>query len=484
MSGILSILEYVTNTGSTKKKQEILKSHKDNVLLERVFTLAYNAKYVYGLKRVPMNMGFYSATSSLSDGLDFLETVLATRKLTGNAAIAALTDVIKNLSAQDAEVIRRVIMRDLECGASGSTAVKVWGGHVCPTQPCMKASSYSEKAISKITFPAFAQLKADGTRCMFIKHNGIVTAWSRNGKLFIGLNKIAKLIEDSEQDNFVLDGELVYVEQQSSSIDFLFGDDASANTDVSDRQTGNGIISKALSNSITQEEADNVVFQSWDYIDVDAYWDGKWNVPYSERFESTKNLVGGLDSHRITVIETTTVYNISEARKLYTHYLDLDLEGIILKNKFGIWEDRRSANQVKFKEVIDIDMIIVGYYAHKKDKNKLGGFTVESKCGKIRCNVGSGFSDTTHIKNGEDKFGEAIWEYIPLETRNCNDRELIMSKADSYINTVGELMCNGVLTRKNKKSGESPYKLFLPIWKQSRIDKDPEDANTYEEIFG
>ncbi|MGL5085677.1 MAG: hypothetical protein ACRC68_08180, partial [Clostridium sp.] len=200
---IKEILIEVSCVGSKNKKIDILKSHKSNDVLKSVFRLAYDKSIVYGIKKIPERKVFRGVVN-FSDALIELEEMFATRKITGDAATNRLQEIMGMMSDDDSEVIRRIILRDLECGASASTANKVWGGLIKET-PCMKASACSVKTLAKIKYPAIAQLKADGTRCMIIKHNGIVSAWSRNGKEFIGITPIIKLFEDYEADNFVLD---------------------------------------------------------------------------------------------------------------------------------------------------------------------------------------------------------------------------------------------------------------------------------------
>ena len=491
---ILSILKQAASISSTTKKRDFLKSHAHNETLKNVFRLAYDKSIVFGIKKIPERQVFRGIVN-FEAALGELEHRFATRDLTGHAALNRLQEIMGSMTEDNAEVIRRIVLRDLECGASGGSANKVWKGLI-KEQPCMKASAYGEKTIAKIKFPAIAQLKADGTRCMIIKHNGIVSAWSRNGKEFTGITPILKLIEDTETDNFVLDGELVYefpvdkpavsASTTNSDLSFLFADapneeeevELSKATDyvIANRQTGNGIVSKAMKGTITPEEAENVVFQVWDWISVDDYWTGVFNTPYHTRLRLTELLIEDINSPKIVVVETEQVHSLAEARELYKKYVEMGLEGIILKNINGIWKDTRSADQVKFKEVIDIDMVYVSHYAHIKDPNKIGGVTVRSKCGLIENNAGSGFTDTTHDKKGV---------YIELGDRDDLDREKLMALAEAgkLKDVVFEMQCNGVLESKNRKADEAPYKLFLGVIKKIRFDKGPNDANTMEEVF-
>jgi len=135
---ILKILNEIASIGSTKQKQAILEKNKDNELLKRVYRLTYSRGLQYYIKKWPKpgiaTQSFGMLT--LTDMLDFIEFTLATRKLTGNAAIEELTGYITDCKKDDVEVLRRVMMRDLECGASVSIANKVWPGLI-PEQPQM-----------------------------------------------------------------------------------------------------------------------------------------------------------------------------------------------------------------------------------------------------------------------------------------------------------------------------------------------------------
>lgn len=485
---ILEILEKVAETGSSKVKQQIIQDNVKNETLKRVFRMAYSKRIMYGIKKFPQpgEQSQSYGMLTLDDGLDLLENVLATRQLTGNAAIKELSDFIADMKPGDVEVIRRVIARDLRIGAGSTIANKVWK-NLIPAQPQMLANPYSEKNVSHIKFPAYAQLKADGARCFAeIKGDTVddVKLLSRAGNEYLGLDKLkAELIKatanarETNPDGILIDGELVWfaVEPQvEDNLDSLFGESSEEQVEqiVSSRTEGNGIANKALKGTISAIEADGIKFQVWDFVPLTTY-QGFKSAAYQVRFHELSEAVKGLS--RVILIENTIVNDIKEARAVYAKYVEQGLEGIILKNVFGLWEDRRSKNQVKFKEVIAFDLECVDTYPHRQDPNKLGGVYLRSKCGRIRVKAGSGFKDTTHIK---DKKGE--WQIIPMSERDELDREYLWSIRDELLGTIFEGECNNWLTAEGRKE---PYvSLFLPIIKKRRHDKTT--ANTFEDIFG
>ncbi len=476
---ILEIINEIASIGSTKEKEAIIRRHKDNELLKRVFKLTYDGKFQYYIKKWP-GPGERSQSFGileLNDALDFFEFKLATREITGNAAITELASYIADLSESDSEVLKKVLLRDLRCGASRSIANKVWKGLI-PEQPQMLASSYDEKGIEKnIKFPAFAQLKADGARA-FAEVRGDtpddVIILSRAGNEYLGLDKLKQQLIDMTKEarerhpgGVMIDGELVYhaVVAPSGPLDDMFGDlpelSKAQEFKEESRTMSNGLATKSLKGTISAKEADGMKFQVWDYVPLDVvYSEGKEpGFAYDVRFRALELMVQGFS--QMILIENHIVHNLEEAKVIYRKYIDQGLEGIILKNIGAFWENTRSKNLYKFKEVITIDLRIVGIYPHSKHPGKAGGFYLESECGLIKTKSGSGLKD----KAGPDS--------------HELDRTRIWENQNDYIGGILESECNGWLAAE----GRTEYvKLFLPIAVRMRRDKDV--ANTFADIWG
>lgn len=476
---ILDIINELASIGSTKEKEAIIRRHKDNELLKRVFRMTYDGKLQYYIKKWPAagerTQSFGLLT--LDDALDFLEFKLAAREITGNAAIAELASYIADLNEADVEVLKKVLLRDLRCGASRSIANKVWK-NLIPEQPQMLASSYDEKGIEKnIKFPAFAQLKADGARA-FAEVRGDelddVKILSRAGNEYLGLDLLKQqLIEMTKEarerhpGGVMIDGELVYhaIAAPAGPLDDIFGDwpelSKAKEFKEESRTMSNGLANKSLKGTISAKEAAGMKFQVWDYVPLDVvYSEGKESgFAYDVRFCALELMVQ--DYSQMILIENHIVHNLDEAKVIYRKYVDEGLEGIILKNIGAFWENTRSKNLYKFKEVITIDLRIVDIYEHSKQPGKAGGFYLESECGLIKVKAGSGLKDKPG-KDAHELDRTRIWE-------NKND----------YIGGILESECNGWLAAE----GRTDYvKLFLPIAIKMRRDKDV--ANTFADIWG
>lgn len=492
---ILTILNSIANTGSTNHKLLTLNNHADNEILKRVYRLAYHPQIQFGIKKIPeYEQSSGSLTVNIEHALNVLENTLAKRVVTGNAAIVLLQDILKTLSPNDAEVIKRIIKRDLNCGASATIANKVWK-NLIPKQPQMLASAYSDKAIAKIKFPAYAQLKADGARCFAeIRGDSIedVKFLSRAGNEYYRLDDIAQQLIDATKEyrekhpgGVMVDGELVYVKKskpKSYGLDFLMdNDDPKDENTVVLRSESNGFANKSLKNTITIEEAKNMSFQVWDLVPLDIVYseDGLKSEPYQNRFHELTWCIDTSFHTNLIVIENTIVNNLEEAKTIYKNYVLQGLEGIILKNINAIWENKRSANQVKFKEEITVDLRIVDYIPHTKEPNKIGSFVLESDCKRIKVKSGSGLTDTDEIKTNElDEYGENIWVEIPIEERSELNRARLFKFWEEIKNTIIEIKCNGFTTDEKRKDSVS---LFLPIILKLRSDKT--ETNTFAELF-
>lgn len=491
---ILDILNQIAATDSTNEKLAILQSNKDNELLERVYRMAYHPRLQYGIKKIPhYDVQGSDTEHTLQEALIVLEELIATRKMTGHAAIGVLTEHLSGLPEADAIVVERVIKRDLDCGASSTIANKVWK-NLIPKQPQMLASSMSAKALAEISYPAYAQLKADGARC-FAEIRGErledVRLLSRAGNEYRNLDDLKyELISATREYREIhgpvmVDGEIVAMKRSvarkmtrsleemfDSTMEQVTGTEKPADQkDVVLRSETNGLANKSLKGTITRQEAELMSFQVWDLVSLDVvYGKKKFDYIYGDRFDSLARLFK--HSNKVFVIESHIVYNIDEARAIYKGYVEQGLEGIILKNIQAYWENKRSKNLVKFKEEIYIDLRVVGVQAHSKDPNKLGAVFLESDDRLIKVRCGSGFTDT----NANKVKGE--WIPIPFDQLDELNRTKLMLEEEETIGRIAEIKCNGWIAAEGRKDSVS---LFLPIIIKFRDDKD--ETNTLEDVF-
>jgi hypothetical protein len=358
---------------------------------------------------------------------------LSSRQVTGNAAIEYLRMLLTSLNPDDAKVLERIIDKSLDCGVQVSTANAVWSGLI-KEYPVMLCSQFEQKLVDKIKFPAYVQLKMDGMRFNAIVRDGKCEFRSRNGKEIQLLGNLEQeFIALAGDVDCVFDGELLVM---------LPGDHQFA-----DRQTGNGILNKANKGTISADQAALVHATVWDVIPYVLFGDGYCGTPYSTRFSSLKKLVDQIPARdkKIWLVSSDIVENIDEANAKFEEYLALGLEGIILKDGSGAWEDKRAKHQIKFKGELECDLKIVGVEEGTgKYAGMLGAILLESSDGVIKVRAGSGLSDGQR----KDLWGQ---------------------------NLVDKIVAIKYNTRIKNKVGEES--LFLPIVLEIRDDKEVADSS-------
>jgi len=453
MKNVYEILQELKFNNSGNFKKEVLNKYKDNDELRRFFVLTLDKSINYYIRKIPKYSVNHTGETSLNEAMSSLSK-LSKRILTGNRAKFFLSKLLTSCTSYDAEVICRIIKRDAKCRVSVGTVNKIWTEliKVWPVELCERST---RKNLDNIKYPAFIQEKSDGLRFNIVYINGIVKYRSRNGK-YIELHgaldeEIKFMAQHVPYENFVIDGEGLIGKFEHINTISTFWTSYSEGDIFEDRTTGNGIFNKAIQNTISKQEASRVRVKVWDIIPYEEFMNKKGTVPYKKRIVILKNILKQFpdDITKIGLTLTKIVKSEKEALAFYKQMLQLGKEGAILKNVDGLWEDKRSKDQVKMKIKKELDMIVIDYYAHKKKKSWIGGLVVESSDGKVRVNVGSGLKDK-HRKLEPHKFL----------------KQIVMIEA------------NGLIKSKNSK--DDIWSLFLPIFKEIRIDKDV--ADSYEKI--
>jgi len=418
---IYNILEECASDNGRLFKIDVVDKNKDNELLKSVIIAALDPYTQYHIRKIP-EYETASTQQTLWWGLDELKR-LSSRELTGNAGIEHLRNILSSLMSDDAEVIERIIAKDLKCGIHKSTVNKVFGKGFIETYPCMLASSMNEKNFKNIKFPAIVQTKMDGMRAnIIIDEDGKVDVRSRNGKQ-IDLHGLFD--ETFNIVGAVVDGELIVLDADGA---------------ILDRKTGNGILNKAVKGTISEDEASRVRMTAWDIIPLEDFRAGKCDMPYDERMRAL--YVIDRDD-KISIVDDFLAVDMEMVRMFFQEALADGQEGVIVKNTDSIWEDKRSKYQVKMKVELEVDLLVTGWNEGSgKIKGLMGSVTCTTADGGVEVNVGSGFNDEDRKMLPEDIVGKIITvKYNEvIQDKNCNTKSL-----------------------------------FLPIFVELRLDKDKAD---------
>jgi DNA ligase-1 len=444
-------MNLLETTSGRNDKIEILRDNATNTLLQDAIYHALSPYIQYNIRKIPK----YTATGT-KDVAWFISHLdqFSERKVTGNAAIQLLTELLSSMDPDSAIVAERIIKKDLRCGVQESTVNKVWKGLV-PNYPCLLGKGYDEKTIQKIQWPAHSQLKADGMRVNVIYRidegsGESITIRGRSGKLvdlygyfdddFIDLG-------NTVGSSVVFDGELVVLDDDGS---------------VMSRKKGNGILNKAVRGTISKEEASRVRMRVWDMIDYDAFLEFKDVTPYRTRFADLKEAISTCptttasalkDTIRYELIQWRIVQSLDEALAHYEEALAAGEEGIMLKNIDSPWEDKRSQHLVKMKAENDCDLEVIGWNPGTpgtKNENKMGSLVCASSDRMLEVSI-SGFSDDL--------------------------RDEITANINDWIGRIVTVLYNERITSKDK-SRQGVDSLFLPRFVELREDKEEADHSS------
>ena len=443
---ITGVLKQLNAVSGTNAKLEVLKSveHDADIkeFLRRTYEPTINYYLTYNSK---LPVGGSGGTKGLEDAYAFLDD-LSSRKLTGNAARATYAEIVACLDPESADLLNTVLKRDIRCGIAETQINKIWPGLITTT-PYMRCSLPETSKIKKWNwgqpgFLAYSQRKEDG---MFANLTQTSRGWvvsSRSGSIFppsavftrlgIEAEEVAlNLMKDSAESSLVqFHGELLVFHKNV----------------VMPREKGNGVLNSILQKGEYPGADYEVGFVCWDSVPVSAVNRGRYEIPYSDRFEELTRVVESRpDLVTFKLVESRRVVTYEQAS---AHFLELTArgdEGTIVKRADAPWFDGDSLLQVKMKVVFEVDLRIIKFNpGNGKNASTFGSIYCESECGGLGVSV-SGFTDAKR---------KELWE-----------------AGESIVGKIMAVAANNVMAATNG----GKQSLFLPRYVEIRADKTTAD---------
>lgn len=421
------ILNELNESNSSNYKLDILKKYKDNSELKKLLELTYNRnKYNFNVSKnciIKDNPSILESNGSKTvDNLLSTLEILGGGTIRGNEAHQFVCNHLKCLDNDNKEIFLNVLGRDLKIGLNVKSINKVFK-NLIPKPNYMRCAVLSEKTLKKINFPAFIQLKMDGTYREIHVADGQVTGKTRSGEEYF--NPV--LFKEMENfPNGFYTGELT-IEGES-------------------RFTGNGLI-----NSLNPPY-EKITFTVWDYLTDEDYLE-KSKTPYYSRFESLSDIIEKHKSNRVKLVPNHEVNSIDEALKYVSDWMEQGLEGGVLKDKNNVFKNGTSGTQLKIKLKVDAEMRITGFTdgtIGTKREGKIGAIQFSNDEGTIKGQC-SGFSD----------------EELDLFTKN----------KDNLIGRIISVEFNDIV----KSENNDYYALSHPRFIEIRNDKD--ETDTLEKVI-
>jgi len=451
---IFILIERIARTSAKSGKIALLAEHAGDESLKRVLEAALSPLKTYGIAQRPVPAEPDREGGRFEPATWELLGQLERRELTGNAARQALAGEMTRLDGSSAELLWRIVAKDLRAGFSASTTGKVFPG-LLPEYPYMRCSLPKGSNLAKFDWArgVFSQKKANGLFAnVNLLDSGAVTIVSRSGSEFPveAFAELAAFVAERFERGFQHHGEMLVVE----------------NGRILAREIGNGILNGVLHGG-QFGPGQAPLYEVWDRIPLSAVVrKGSYVAPYRERLDALDRMLGEatLDEQLreegardpVRLIDTRICNSLKDA---YAHYAELVAageEGTILKCRDLIWRDGTSKDAVKLKVEASCDLKIVGIVpgrAGTRTEGRAGSLACESECGKLR---------------------------VDVTVKNETMRDAIDADPESWIGRIVPVLFNEVM----RPGPNNPlHSLFLPRLEEVGVREDKSVADDLERVL-
>ncbi len=385
---ITELIHAIAST-SSKKDKELLLGNNDTATLRKLLLDTFDYRRNYYIKKI--DIGTHIGNNTIDSNYDIFSNhlnILSSRALTGNLAITKTKEVIESFISEDQQLLKKILLRDLEGGFSESTVNKALGQFIPTFDVSLAVNAYTYDVefndAGNVTLSSIRPLNAgnyvvsrklDGLRCIAVKNNSNLTMYTRNGGEILTLDKVKQeIIEKFGVDSsFVLDGEICIVDENGK-------EDFSA------------IVSQYNKKNFTIENPKYLVF---DILTIEEFENGFGHTSHTERMQ------------RLDIVESNRICKLNHLKlnaelfdELQTRYKELGWEGLIMRRDVG-YKAARNDNMVKIKAFEDTEYVVTGIETGKLKTTEAGAGTVyiDNACLKLiiehkgnPVGVGSGLS--------------------------------------------------------------------------------------------
>ena len=199
----------------------------------------------------------------------------------------------------------------------------------------MLAQCYKKHGNRHLKFPCYVQPKVDGIRGIATKIENNTDIWFRSGKRILTLPNINTQLNKLACNGEILDGELYIHGEDFNEFTGAIRANRNLNEQVTSRIEYHMYDVPRIGN-LTEEETFAKRFTS-----------------LISRFKNSEYLPN------IKIVETHMVNNFKEAEAHYERWISEGYEGMIFRNMYMPYEQKRSYNLLKYKDMIDEEFKII-----------------------------------------------------------------------------------------------------------------------------
>lgn len=413
---ISELFETIRTTSGAADKSAVMQENLNDTV-KQIFEDTYSdRKYFVKKFDMPTEFGKKTLEKNYSEFHKMLD-ILASRAITGNDAIALVEGKIGEFVEEDAEILARIIDRNLKIGLSKDSFNKILGEEApAKFEVTLAINLDKAKGVNPLDGTYYASRKCDGTRCigMCKKANGKVdiTFLSRGNKEFTTLDNVKPALtwylRDLPDGNYVTDGELCKVDENGDE-DFQ------------------SIMKEIKRKDYTIKDP---CYQMFDFCTLEEFEGKKVSPIFSLRYEGMQKMFEGCKFKEIRLLKQERITCQEDFDRWSKYVEDGNWEGFMLRKDIP-FETGRSKNLLKVKKFMDIDAEVKDIEIGEMTTAEPGkgniiyegvrALIVEYKGNKVR--VGSGLTKEQRIRwrdNPEEIIGSDICIKFFEETKNQN----------------------------------------------------------------
>ena len=409
-----SFLEEMQSSSSGNHKIATLKKYADNSdensdreFLQKVFFYTYNPYFKYNVtpKNCKKNSDLLSHRNTYGSIFTLLDD-LRNRVCTGHTAIANVNRFVQEWPQWDT-IIYSILNRDLNMGCGTTSINKAIHPDLIPTFKVALANAYNPKRVNFQSGEWYGSRKLDGVRCICRKEMNTVTFFSRNGKEFETLGKLADEISKIGGD-FILDGEICMVDKDGNE-DFQ------------------GIMKQIRKKN---HQIENPKFFVFDYLTLDEFDDKVGTTSLTERLRNGYDILPeNINSDMLEFLPQVQLTTEEQFTEMAKEAEEAGFEGIMVRKNTG-YEGKRSHNLLKVKKFHDAEYTVLECIngtmrwtenGKQVEKEGLSNIIIEHKGNKV--SVGSGFSKEQrehYLNNHNELIGKTVTVQYFEESQNQN----------------------------------------------------------------
>jgi len=378
----IQLLQQIAQTTKNKEKIQLIKQGKDNDAFLYFLNVGFNPFINTHLKQLP---DYKSATEEkyITDYRAFRDFInYAVNNNRSNDLLEKFYFFISRCGKEHS-IYSKLITKSLKIGISVKTINKALGYEFIPDTTLMKAYDIN-KLNENLSFPLYVEEKLDGVRCVVIKENRGLKAYTYNGSPLI----LHFIFDDIDKlPNGVYDGELLSTNRQKTS----------------------GIVNQVINENYKNEA--ELKFNIFDYIKLDDFY----NIGNKNKLWERKQALSFMkfdDKPYLKLVKYNYMKNINQVWDIFHKVKSNNGEGVMLKDIDSLYERKRSKSWIKVKAVNSITLKVVNVVGGQgKYENKIGKLVCQTEDGLLNLNVGSGLKD----EDRNQQFEYFINRYVEVE---------------------------------------------------------------------